>query len=681
MGVSGKTKFLLLFLRISTKWQMSIREEISFIFKNVPLSNKGKRRPCYLSLPTVYLDEWRLFIYKLIATLNRQRQEVKAVALAKIRILNVDLSTGGTNIQELDEKISKRYIGGRGVGTYLLSTILKGDEDPLSPENPLLFATGPLTGTTAPTGGRYMVLCKSPLTGLVACSNSGGQFGSELRRTGFDVICITGRSDSAVYLYVTDGLVEIRGAAHLWGLDTHETTDSLKEEIGSDSVKIACIGPAGEKKVRFACIINDKHRAAGRSGVGAVMGSKNLKAVVVKGSHRPEPHNRDRFMEIVKKRLEILKSNPVTGQGLPSLGTKVLDNIINEHGAYPTRNFQTGVFEHTDEVCGEALVEKGYLKKNRGCYACPIKCARVTSLPTGNKGEGPEYESGWALGAAVGVEDLIAITEANYLCNLLGMDTISCGMTLACAMELYEKGYIKKDELDGGPALRFGSSEALVFYTRQMGVKEGLGKRLAEGSLRLAKSYGASELSMSVKGQELPAYDPRGVQGQGLSYATSNRGGCHVRAYMIAPEVLGIPEKLDPQATEGKAQWVKIFQDLTAVIDSMGMCLFTSFALGAEDYLDILNGFTGHDYTMEEMMECGERIWNLERLLNIRFGLTADMDTLPRRLLHEAMPQGPQKGHTVRLSEMLPEYYKIRGWDNDGIPSSKTLERLDLKTV
>ncbi len=599
----------------------------------------------------------------------------------KIRVLHVDLSSGQIKRQELDDEVARKFIGGRGAGTYLLGTLLKGQEDAFSPENPLIFATGPLTGTAAPTGGRYMAICKSPLTNLVACSNSGGQFGAELKRTGTDLLLITGKASEPVYLLLEDEKTEIRPASHLWGRDTHFTTAAIKKELEMEGAKIACIGPAGENLVRFACIINDLHRAAGRSGVGAVMGSKNLKAVVVKGSSRPEAKDNELFMDVVKERVKTLQENPVTGQGLPSLGTKVLDNIINEHGAYPTRNFQTGVFESTDEVCGEALVEKGYLKKNRGCYACPIKCARVTELPTGAKGEGPEYESGWALGAAVGVKDLIAITEANYLCNLLGLDTISCGLTLACAMELFEKGIIKREELQGGPTLEFGSSEALVFYTQKMAYRDGFGKNLAEGSLRLAKSYNAPELAMAVKGQELPAYDPRGVQGQGLSYATSNRGGCHVRGYLIAPEVLGIPEKLDPQATEGKAQWVKVFQDLTAVIDSMGMCLFTSFALGAEDYLALLNAFTGRGYTLEEMMECGERIWNLERALNIRFGMSPESDTLPERLLKEPMPEGPQKGNTVRLSEMLPEYYKLRGWDENGIPSGETLKRLGLDQV
>ncbi|GAG99584.1 unnamed protein product, partial [marine sediment metagenome] len=280
----------------------------------------------------------------------------------------------------------------------------------------------------------------------------------------------------------------------------------------------------------------------------AVMGSKNLKAVVVKGTAKIEFQDKEKFMGVVKGKIEIIRKNSVTGEGLPKLGTKVLDSIINQNGLYPIKNFQFVTFNKIDEVNGEALIEKGYLEKNVACYACPIACGRKVTLPNGKTGEGPEYETGWAYGADCGVDDLIAITEANFICNELGLDTISAGTTIACAMELYEKGYIPKEDLQKGPELNFGSSEALVYYTKAMGMREGFGDKLAEGSFRLASAYGHPELSMSVKKQELPAYDPRGVQGQALAYATSNRGGCHVRGYMISPEILGLPEKLEPQA-------------------------------------------------------------------------------------------------------------------------------------
>ncbi len=598
------------------------------------------------------------------------------------QILMVNLSTGEIKKENLPEaKILRDFIGGRGLGSYYLMKLMDPKVDAFSPENVLIFATGPLTGTPAPAGGRYMVLCKSPLTGLIACSNSGGNFGAELKAAGYDMIVITGKAEKPVYLAIRDGEAEIRSAEHLWGLNTHETTDRLREEFGDERAKVACIGPAGEKLSRIACVINDKHRAAGRSGVGAVMGSKNLKAIIVKGSKRVEFPDREKFMSVVREKVEKVRKNPITGEGLPKLGTKVLDNIINENGLYPTRNFQTGVFEKTYEICGEALVEKGYLKKNKGCYACPIQCGRLVELPNGRKGEGPEYETGWAFGACCGVSDLIAITEANFLCNELGLDTISAGVTIACAMELFERGYLPKEDLAKGPELRFGNSEAIVYYTKAMAYREGLGDKLAEGAYRLASAYGHPEIAMTVKGQELPAYDPRGVYGHALGYATSNRGGCHVRQYLISPEVLGVPEKLEPLTTEGKAKWVKIFQELTAVIDSSGMCLFTSFALSADDYKDLLSAATGFDYTTEELLKCGERIWNLERMFNLKAGLDPSQDTLPERFLKEPMPEGPKKGSTVPLSEMLKEYYQIRGWDEKGVPTSEKLKELGLEEL
>ncbi len=593
-------------------------------------------------------------------------------------VLTVNLSSGEISREHIPEELTRLYIGGRGLGTYFLQRLVDPEVEPLSDGNVLIFATGPLTGTPAPTGGRYMVLCKSPLTGLVACSNSGGFFGAELKRAGYDLLIVKGKAPSPVYLSIRDGEVEIAPADHLWGMDTCDTADRLQEEFGDEGARVACIGPAGEKQVRFACIINEKHRAAGRSGVGAVMGSKNLKAVVVRGSGRPEAPDPDTFMEIIRQKVKTLKGDPITGEGLPTLGTKVLDKIINGHGAYPTRNFQTGVFKGTGEVCGEALAEKGYLRKKRGCFACPIQCTRVTELPTGSRGEGPEYESGWSMGACCGIKDLVAITEANYMCNRLGLDTISFGVTMACAMELFEKDMLPVEDLDNGPKPVFGSTESLLYYLHHTAYRMGFGEKMAEGSRRLAEFYGHPELSMAVKGQELPAYDPRGVQGQGLSYATSNRGGCHVRGYLIAPEVLGVPEKLDPQSTAGKAQWVKIFQDLTAVIDSSGLCLFSSFALGADDYRDLLAVATGVDYTTEELLVCGERIWNMERMFNLDAGMRPESDTLPERLLSEPMPEGPQKGNVARLGEMLPEYYRLRGWDEAGIPTSECLKSLGI---
>jgi len=595
--------------------------------------------------------------------------------LTDAKTLRVNLSNGKISTENVDQNLLKLYFGGRGVASKILANEIDPKVDPLAPENKLIMATGLLSGLAGPTTGRYMVITKSPLTGCIASSNSGGYFGAELKKAGYLMIIFEGRSAKPVYLSIKDDVVEIKDAAHLWGKDVHATTDKLLEEFGDERARVSCIGPAGEKLSKIASIMNDKDRAAGRSGVGAVMGSKNLKAVIVRGTKAIEAAEKEKFQEVVRAKTKMTKENPVTGEGLPKLGTKILDNIINQGGLYPTNNFQFGTFKDVAEVCGEALIEKKYLTKNKPCFACPIACGRVVELPDGSKGEGPEYETGWAFGADCGVKDLIAIVKANFLCNELGLDTISAGCTIAAAMELYEKGYIPKADLENGPALVFGSSEAVVYYTQKMGLREGkLGNLMAEGSYRLAEAYGHPELAMVVKKQELPAYDPRGVQGHGLQYATSNRGGCHVRGYMISPEILGVPEKLDTQTLTGKPQWVKIFQDLTAVIDALGFCLFTSFAFGADDYREMLNAATSFNLTTEEMMRVGDRIWNLERKFNFEAGISPAEDILPPRFF-EPLPDGPQKGVVSKMKEILPEYYQLRGWDKKGyIPESKLKE-------
>lgn len=599
--------------------------------------------------------------------------------VTEARLLRINLTLKTIKIEKIEKELFLKFLGGRGLGSKYLIDEIDPKIDALSEANKLIFANGLLTGTIAPTGGRYMVVTKSPLTGTIASSNSGGFFGAEFRNTGFMMIIIEGISAEPVYISINGEDVKINDAKALWGLSTHETTDKLLETFGVEGAKVACIGPAGENLSKIASIMNDKNRAAGRSGVGAVMGSKNLKAIILKGSRKVDIEQQEKFREIVKVQNGMLKAHPVTGEGLPALGTKVLDNIINSSGLYPTRNFQSAIFSGVAEVCGEALVNKKYLQNNTACYGCVIACGREVALPNGLKGEGPEYESGWSLGADCGVNDLISITEANFLCNELGLDTISAGATIALAMELYENGYIPKEDLENMVEPRFGNSEAVVYYVKGMAYRETkLAAKMADGAYRLGEAYGHPELAMVVKKQELPAYDPRGVQGHGLQYATSNRGGCHVRGYMISPEILGVPEKLDPQALEGKPTWVKIFQDLTAVIDSAGLCLFSSFALGGDEYRDLINAALDTDFTTEEILKTGDRIWNLERKFNLDAGILPDQDTLPDRLLHEPLPDGPQKGCYSQLLKILPEYYQLRGWDEKGYIKTATLQDLGL---
>ncbi|MCX7903901.1 MAG: aldehyde ferredoxin oxidoreductase family protein [Caloramator sp.] len=594
------------------------------------------------------------------------------------KILRVDLTSGTYKVEALNLDLAKKYIGGRGLASKIFFDEVDPNVEPFSPENKLIIATGPLSGTPVPTGGRYVVVTKSPLTGAIACSNSGGYFGAELKAAGYDMIILEGKSDKPVYITIEDDKVEIKEAGHLWGKLVSETTDELKKEHG-EKVRVLCIGPAGEKLSRIAAVINDYDRAAGRSGVGAVMGSKNVKAIVVRGTKGVKLYDEEKVKDVVAAKIKMLRENGVTGQGLPTYGTAVLVNIINEHGIFPVANFQRAYTENADEISGETMTRDILVRKNP-CYRCPIACGRWVRLKDGREVGGPEYETLWAFGADCDVYDINAVAEANFWCNEYGLDTISTGTTIAAAMELYEKGYVKDEEIkDDGYSLKFGDAEAIVGWTKKIGAREGFGDKMAEGSYRLCEAYGVPELSMSVKKQELPAYDPRGVQGHGLEYATSNRGGCHVRGYMISPEILGAPQKIDRFSLEGKAEWVKVFQDLTAVIDSLGLCLFTSFALGAPDYAELMNVVCGTDFTPETILEAGSRIWTLERLFNLKAGIDPSEDKLPKRLLQDPIPEGPSKGHVHRLSELLPKYYEVRGWDEKGYPTEETLKKLEIQ--
>jgi len=593
------------------------------------------------------------------------------------RLLRVNLSTGSVAKEDVPKKILEDYIGGSGLGAKIFHDEVSPDVDPLSPENKLLIITGPLAGTLAPTGGRYMVITKSPLTGIWLETNSGGQWGAELKFAGYDGIVIEGKSENPVYLEILDGEVSLRDASSVWGKTLSETTAMLKDAVRDDDAKVLAIGPAGEQGVPMACVINELGRAAGRGGSGAVMGSKTLKAVVVRGTGSVTIAQPKEFKESVIKSLAIMRENPVTGTALYAYGTPVLVNIINTNGIFPTRNFSIGVFEGAENISGEQMAAT-ILKKKTACFACPIACGRYCSV-NGEfeaEGEGPEYESIWALGAQCGVDNLAAITKANHLCNEYGIDTISMGNTIGCAMEAYERGLLKDT---GGLVLNFGNAEAMVEAVELTGKNEGIGKVLALGSKRLAEKVGEPGLSMSVKGLELPAYDPRGVKGQGLGYATSNRGGCHVQAYMISPEILGLPEQLDRLTIEGKPAFVKMLQDFVCMVNALGMCEFTGFALGADEYAALLSNAVGTEYTVDQFMEAGERLFNLKRMMNVQMGVSREDDTLPERLLKTPMPEGPVKGHLAETEKMIDEYYHLRDWDTDGVPTDEKLSELGLK--
>ena len=610
------------------------------------------------------------------------------------KILRVNLTERTCRSEPLNMEWASDYLGQRGLATKYLVSEIDPKVDPLSPENKIIWATGPLTGTMASTGGRYSVVTKGPLTGAIACSNSGGYFGAELKFAGWDMVIIEGRASSPVYLSIENDKVEIRDASHLWGKTVWETEETLKSEHQDPQVRVSCIGRTGEAGVLYAAIVNDLHRAAGRSGVGAVAGSKNLKALVVRGTLGVgNLANPKEFMKVTFEKKKILKENAVTGQGLPTYGTQVLMNVINEIGAMPTRNHKDVQFEGARKISAEAMHEpretdgKAQLINNQACFGCTIACGRISKIDAthytvvnspkywGASG-GLEYEAAWALGCANGVDDLDALQYATMLCNEDGFDPISFGATIGAVMELYEMGVLTKDEI--GIEAPFGSAKALTYLTEITARSEGFGKIIGLGSKRLCEKYGHPELSMSVKGQDFPAYDARGIQGMGLTYATSNRGACHLRSYTVSSEVLGIPVKTDPLTTEGKPALVKAFQDATAVVDSTGLCVFTTFAWALSDIQPQVQAACEGDWSMEKLDLMGERIWNMERQFNNAAGFTRKDDDLPMRLKTEAAKVGPAKGLVSGIDKMIPEYYDLRGWDPEGRPTAETIARLGL---
>jgi len=611
------------------------------------------------------------------------------------KLLRVDLTAGTCKSEPLNMKWADEYLGSRGLASKYLCEEVDPKVDPLAPANKLIMSTGPLTGTMASTGGRYTVVTKGPLTGAIACSNSGGYFGAELKFAGWDMIIFEGRSPKPVYLFVQDDKAELRDASHLWGKSTWDTEEIIKKSHHDPQIRISSIGRAGENGVLYACIVNDLHRAAGRSGVGAVMGSKNLKAVALRGT-KGLGGIKDfaEFLKVTSEKKKVLAENAVTGQGLPTYGTQVLMNVINEVGALPTRNHRDVQFEGARSISAEAMREKrptdgkANLVTNSACFGCTIACGRVSQMDKthfsvanspkywGATG-GLEYENAWSLGASNGVDDLEALTYANMICNEEGMDPISFGATVSAVMELYELGVLTKEQI--GCEAPFGSAQALVELVRMTGASEGFGKDIGLGSKRLCAKYGRPELSMSVKGQEFPAYDSRAIQGMGLTYATSNRGACHLRSYTVSSEVLGIPVKTDPLATEGKPALVKAFQDATAVFDAAGLCIFTSFAWTLADIQPQIATACDGDWSMDKLNDVGERIWNLEKQFNLAAGLTRKDDDLPPRLKTEPAKTGPAKGLVSGIDKMLPEYYELRGWDKEGRPKKDTLDRLGLQ--
>jgi aldehyde:ferredoxin oxidoreductase len=586
-------------------------------------------------------------------------------------VARIDLSSGTVAYEGINEEDARKYIGGRGLGVKYVFDNGPG-VDPLGPDNLLCFMLGPLVGTDVTMSGRMAIVTKSPLTGTVTDSHHGGWSGARLRWAGFDALLFKGRSEKPVYAFVEDGEVRLEDASDLWGKGVHETIETLLAKHGDD-VSVISIGPSGENLVRYASFINENDRASGRGGTGAVAGSKNLKAVVIKARKAlPKAKDKAAFKEAHDRALALIMdeetvTSPRKG-GLSVYGTNVLMNITNTIGALGTRNSQLTSFPQAEELSGEKVKET-ILVHDPTCHACPVACKK--EVETHGKYavhmESYEYEPAWSLGANCDNANRDSIAVLINLCNDYGMDAIEHGNVLSMAMEASERELITE-------RISFGDADKMIEVTHMVASREGIGDKLAEGTTKAAEMFGEPDIAMTVKGQAIPAYDPRGMKGMGLGYATSNRGACHLRGYVAASELLGVPEKTDPLAWKGKGDLMKVFQDLHAVSDSFDLCKFSAFAEGPEEYAAQYSAVVGVPMTPDELMRTGERIYNLERHYNNLAGHGAGSDYLPKRFLEEPSTSPGSEGHVCELDQMLEEYYKARGWEKGVVPERKLKE-------
>ena len=604
------------------------------------------------------------------------------------KILRVNLTSGKISEEPLPEQEARMFLGGSGLATKYLLDELEPGVDPLGPENKLIYMTGPLTGTLSPSSGRFSAVTKSPQTGFWGSANSGGRWGLDMKKSGFDGIIIEGAATKPVLLVIDDGKAELRNAENLWGKGVKEATGVIKDSLGKH-FNISCIGVAGENLVKYAAIMNDVHRALGRCGMGAVMGSKHLKAIAVAGSNKISIADEEAFKKATKTANDFI-SESLLKMTLEVYGTNMVLDLVNIKGGLPTRNWQSGSCTYADNINGPAINEK-ILTGKKACFSCPIACGRLSEVKSGKyacKGEGPEYESVGAFGPMCDVDDLEAITYAHLLCNEYGLDTISAGSTIAFAMECYEKGILTKADTDG-IELSFGDADVMIELIHKISKREGIGDLLAEGTKRAAEKlgHGSDRFAMHVKGLELPAYDCRAAKITGLGFATANRGGDHITAYVQGPTFLEIPFLIVEESTlenamvenPAEARVVKDMEDTLTVFDSLGCCKFMGMALMAEDIVPIIAGATGWDFDESELRQSGERIFNLARAFNVREGCTRADDTLPKRLLEEPLSDGPAQGQVVDLAPLLDAYYEFRGWDKTtGRPSDAKLKELAL---
>ena len=603
------------------------------------------------------------------------------------RYLNIDLSSGSFHVREEGRETLLKYVGGSGLGAHTLFTGTGRETDPLGPDNLLIFNTGPFTGTRIPSSGRHSVVAKSPLTGIWGESDVGGRWGTMLKKTGFDGIIIRGKSPEPVYIFIKEGDVKIEKAFHLWGKDTHTTSFMLKKELGRKA-QVACIGQAGERGVVLASIMHDgkDSRAAGRCGLGAVMGSKGLKAVVVLGDKKIEISDKESLDAKIKNMVARIKD---ASSFLGCYGTSGGIMSLEASGELPIKNFTAGRWQNAEKLSGEVMAKR-FLKGRFACGACPVGCGRKISITSGRyagvEGSGPEYETMASFGSYCLVDNLEAVCKANELCNRYGMDTISVGAAVAFAMEAFEKGLITKKDCDG-LSLTWGNHDAMVDMVQQIGENKGFGQVLGKGIRSASKVIGGESLpfALHVKGLELPAHDPRAHFSTGLSYATSNRGACHlaglthgVEGSFTVPE-LGLLSIMDRFTNKGKGKMVAKMQDLMGLFDSLKICKFLLYAdISVTDLLDCLNFVTGWNMEMEKMLKAGKRMFNLKRMYNFECGITARDDRLPGRFSDEVLKEGGTKGNCPDMDTMISDYYTFRGWDENGIPGREILKELGI---
>ncbi len=591
------------------------------------------------------------------------------------RCLRVNLTKNDFQLEEIPQEFMNKFLGGRGLGVKILFDEIDSMVDPLSPDNKLIFVSGPLVGTGAVTGASCNVVTKSVLSGTIACAKLRGHFGAELKYSGLDMIIVEGKAEFPVIISIMDDKIVIKPALEYWGRTTSETQNmfksSLSDKWAARDTYLVSIGPAGEKLVPMANIINDGFLSVGGAGIGAVMGSKNLKAIAVKGNHSVTVADGNRFVQVVTTLINKLNSAPLTSQSMSSWGSAFLVGLCNQKGILPFKNFQSSSFEESKQIGTEAL-SSAFVLRSRGCFACPIACIKKTDVNNPvfkGKGMAPTYMAIGALGLNCGITDLTSIGMANMICGEMGLDPVAAGGTIATAMELERKGLLTKDSLKLD--LRFGNGEDLIQALTLMATKKGHVRRIGRGAKALSEEYDHPELFMGVKDIPLAPFDPRAIQGMGLHFATSNYGPHHLYAYTFIDEVLNVHEKSDPWTTEGKPELVKRFQDITAVMDSLGLCNWSLMGLKFNNFIPMINSCLGTSYKAEDLLQTGERIWNLERLFNMRAGFNRSHDILPQRFYNEPIEDGPARGQISRADEMLDDYYKLRGWDEEGRPEAE----------